>query len=359
MRVSRLQRLRKSLEQHELDALLISQPVNRRYLSGFTGSAGWLLLSADKAVLAVDFRYIEQAKIEAPEFEIVHTRGEIANWLPQLSSEFRFQKLGFEANDISFSVYRLLYDILDGDKYRIKLVPTTDLVESVRIIKEPEELECITRAAGLADFAFEQVKSIVAPGMTEEEIAWELEKILREKGSETMPFEIIVASGSNSALPHARPSGRVIQRNEPIQFDMGAKVNGYCSDLSRTLYLGKSDKTFARIHDIVLGAQLTALATIEAGMNGDQADKLARTVIDQANYSDSFGHSLGHGIGMAAHEAPRLGPDSSDLLVDGMVFTVEPGVYVSGWGGVRIEDTVVLENGKVRTLATASKTASI
>jgi Xaa-Pro aminopeptidase len=174
-----------------------------------------------------------------------------------------------------------------------------------------------------------------------------------------VPFDIIVASGHNAALPHARPSEKVISENEPIVVDLGARVNGYCSDLTRTFVIGGTDKTFSKIYDIVLGAQLTALSNIVAGMNGDQADRLARTVIEQANYGDAFGHSLGHGVGLETHEAPRLGPNSSDILIDGMVFTIEPGIYLDGWGGVRIEDTVVMENGKVKNLTRADKKATI
>ena len=279
--------------------------------------------------------------------------------MPQLASELGFKQMGFEADETTFSGYHQLCDILDGNHYQIELVPTTGMVESIRAVKEPDELDCIAKAAEFADSAFEYAKSIIFPGITERNAAWELEKFLREEGSETIPFDIIVASGPNSALPHAKPSERVIRRGEPIIIDMGAKMNGYCSDLSRTLCFGEGDETLGKIYDIALGAQLTALAAIEAGMNGSQSDKLARTVIDQASYSDLFGHALGHGVGLSAHESPRLGPDSPDMLTNGMVFTIEPGIYLPGWGGVRIEDTVVLENNKIRSLTKADKTVNI
>jgi len=357
--VSRLQKLRQSLIHQDLDVLLVSQPENRHYLSGFAGSTGWLLISASNAFLAVDFRYVEQAKSEALDFEVVHIKGELADWLPQLASELGFKKIGFEADQVSFAAYHQLCKATSTTHQQLRLIPTTGLVESLRAIKETEELEFIIEAVELADAAFEYAKSVIHPGATEKEIAWELEKFLREKGSETIPFDIIVASGPNSALPHVRPSERAILKGEPVVIDLGARVNGYCSDLSRTLCLGEESKTFSKIYDIVLGAQLTALATIGAGMNGDQADRLARIVIDQAGYSEAFGHGLGHGIGLEAHESPRLGPNSSDLLTNGMVFTIEPGIYVTSWGGVRIEDTVVIENGKVKALARAKKAANI
>ena len=191
--------------------------------------------------------------------------------------------------------------------------------------------------------------------MTEREVAWEMEKFLREEGSEEIPFHVIVASGPNSSLPHAKPTERAIQCGEPIVIDFGARVGGYCSDLTRTLCLGSQDDTFRNNYDLVLGAQLTALATLEAGMSGEQADRLARTVIVQGGHGEAFGHGLGHGIGLAGHESPRLGPKSEDILDEKMVFTVEPGIYLSGWGGIRIEDMVVLKHGKAEVLTKANK----
>jgi Xaa-Pro aminopeptidase len=353
--ISRLQKLRQILEQQELDALLVSQPENRYYLSSFSGSDGWLVISSSASLLAVDFRYTEQARNESPLFEIVHIRGDVADWLPTLATGYGIKKLGFEAADISFAAHRKLSDALVAVKPQIKLIPTTSLIESIRVIKEPDELEFISRAAALADSAITYIGSIIRPDMTEKQIAWELEKYMREKGSGSMPFTIIVGSGPNAAMPHASQSERTIQHNEPIVIDLGAKTNGYCSDLTRTFYLGEPDSEYSKIHDITLGAQLAAIEMIESGMTGENADKIARGIIEQASYGNSFGHGLGHGIGLATHELPRLGPRSNDLLVDGMVFSIEPGIYIPGWGGVRIEDTVVLENKKVRTLTKAPK----
>jgi Xaa-Pro aminopeptidase len=357
--MSWLQKLRQSLKQKELDVLVISRQENRRYLSGFTGSAGWLLISNNDACLAVDFRYVEQAKKEAPDFDVIHIKGDTAGWLPKIAADSGFKRVGFEADQVPLAIYQQLCKTISDDGYQFQLIPTTGLVESIRAVKGPEELQFIAEAVKLADAAFDHAKSVLRPGISEKDMAWGLEKFLREKGSEAIPFDIIVASGPNSALPHARPSEQVILKNVPVVIDLGARVNGYCSDLSRTFFLGNEDETFSKIYDIVLGAQLTALATIGAGMNGDQADRLARTVIEQANYGDAFGHGLGHGVGLEAHESPRLGTNSSDLLVDGMVFTVEPGIYIAGWGGVRIEDTVVMENGKIKALTRAEKIAHI
>lgn len=354
-RVKRLRKLRTSIAEKGLDALLLSQPENLRYLSGFTGSSGWLLISGQNAILATDFRYVEQAKGESPDFEIIRTKGELRDWLPGLVSDLGWHKLGFEANFISYEGYHKLSEAIKTKQVNLELVTTSGIVEQLRSIKEPEELRFITKAVELADAAFEQAKVIIRPGITEKETAWEIEKILRQEGSEGIPFEIIVASGQNSALPHARPTEKTICSGEPVLIDMGARINGYCSDLSRTLFLGKADKTFQEIYNIVLKAQTTAMDGIESGMGASQADRLARSVVEQAGYGDAFGHGLGHGVGLAVHEFPMLGPSSSDSLADGMVFTIEPGIYLAGQGGVRIEDMVVLKNGKAKVLTKAKK----
>ena len=347
----RLEKLRHKLAEAELDAILVSQGENRRYLSGFTGSAGFLLISDGRAILATDFRYVEQAQSQAPDFEIFRTEGELQNWFLDLASSLGVKRIGFEADALPFSVHRQLVATM-GEK---KFVPTEEMVESLRAIKDDGELELITRAVELADAAFEQVAPMIHPGMKEKEVAWEIERFLREKGSESVPFDLIVASGPNSALPHATPSERSILPGEPVVIDIGARIGGYSSDLSRTICPGNRDKTFVKIYDLVLGAQLTAIATIEAGMSGEQADDLARTVIEQGGYGEAFGHGLGHGVGLAPHEQPRLGRGSATVLSDGMVFTIEPGIYVKGWGGVRIEDVAVMEKGKVRVLSQAKK----
>ena len=349
----RLEKLRHKLAEAELDAILVSQGENRRYLSGFTGSAGFLLISDGKAILATDFRYVEQAQSQAPDFDIFQVQGELPAWFPDLASSLNVKRIGFEANDLSFSAFQKLVG-MKGAK-GLEFVPTEEMVESLRAIKDDGELELIMEAVKLADAAFEQVAPMIHPGMKEKEVAWEIERFLREKGSESVPFDLIVASGPNSTLPHATPSERSILPAEPVVIDIGARIGGYSSDLSRTICPGNKDKTFVKIYDLVLGAQLTAIATIEAGMSGEQADALARTVIEQGGYGETFGHGLGHGVGLAPHEQPRLGRGSSAVLTDGMVFTIEPGIYVKGWGGVRVEDVVVLEKGKVRVLSQAMK----
>jgi Xaa-Pro aminopeptidase len=353
-KMKRLSKVRKSITEKGVDALLISQPENLRYLSGFTGS-GWLLISGEKAILAIDFLYVEQAKEDSPDFEIIQIKRELHEWLPGLVSDLGWHKLGFEANVISYDGYQKLEQAIRTKQINLEFVPTTGIVEQLRSIKEPEELLLITKAVELADAAFEEAKAAIRPGVTEKDVAWQIERNLRQKGSEGVAFEIIVASGPNSALPHARPTDRAICSGEPILIDMGARIDGYCSDLSRTLFLGKTNKTFQNIYSIVLQAQTAAIEGAKSKMAASEADQLARSVIAQTGYADAFGHGLGHGVGLAIHEFPRLGLSSSDSLADGMVFTVEPGIYLAGQGGVRIEDMVVLENGKARVLSKATK----
>jgi len=354
-RTKRLRKLRTSIAEKGLGALLLSQPENLRYISGFTGSSGWLLVSGQKAILATDFRYVEQAKGESPDFEILQTKQELHDWLPGLASDLGWRKLGFEANFISYDSSHKLSEAIATRQVNLELVPTAGIVEQLRSIKEPEELGSITEAVELADAVFEQARAIIRPDTTEKEAAWEIEKLLRQAGSEGMPFEIIVASGPNSALPHARPTEKLICSGEPVLIDMGARINGYCSDLSRTLFLGETDKSLQKIYNIVVKAQTAAIERVESGMDASQADQLARSVVEQAGYGDAFGHGLGHGVGLAVHEFPRLGPTSFDSLADGMVFTIEPGIYLAGQGGVRIEDMVVLENGKAKVLSKAKR----
>jgi len=352
---NRLKKLRQGLAEKEIDGIFVSQPENRYYLSGFDGSSGYLLITLQNTVLATDFRYIEQAKAQAPDYQIFQITNNTPDWFPRLVAELNLSRLGFEAGHVTFAMYRQLSDILNKAQPQLKLAPIDGLVESLRAIKEPEEIELITKAVEITDSAFEYIESRIHIGMSEKEVAWEIEKFLRENGSQTIPFDIIVASGSNSALPHAKPSQRTINSGEAVVIDIGARFGGYSSDLTRTICLGTPDDTFKKVYDTVLGAQSAAMAMIKEGMTGNQADGVARTVIEQAGYGKAFGHGLGHGIGLASHEQPRLGPNSTELLTSGMVFTIEPGIYLVGWGGVRIEDTVVMESGKIRVISKARK----
>ena len=342
-----------SLGEKDIEGIFISQPENRRYLSGFAGSAGFLFITAKDRVLATDFRYTTQAKSQAPDYKLLTISGDTGKWFPELVSGLSIKRLGFESEHIAFAQHQRLCDILNKGKSGLKLIPVDGVVESLRALKEPEEIELIAQAAGIADAAMNYIRGKLRPGMTELEAAWEIEKFMREEGSQPIPFEIIVGSGPNAALPHALPSERAIGKAEPIVIDIGARVEGYGSDLSRTFCLGAPDETFKKVYGTVLGAQKAAIAIIKEGMSGAEADQLARTIIDEGGYGENFGHGLGHGVGLAPHESPRLGPNSTDRLSDNMVFTIEPGIYIVGWGGVRIEDMVVMEGGKLRQISPA------
>jgi len=357
------------MAQRGFDALLVGSPVedifktygaNRRYLSGFTGSTGWLLISQGEAYIAVDFRYWEQAQQEASDFTLFPAQGPIDNWFPQLvaKADLGGKRLGYEPHGITVATLSALKKALGAvpQAQRPLLVPAPPLVEELRAIKEPEELEKIAKAAELADEVFWEVVQELKPGWTEAQLAWAIEVRAREKGAEGLSFPTIVAAGPWGALPHAYPrKEKVIEEGEPIVIDMGVRVDGYCSDLTRTVVLGRADSQWREIYDIVLAAQLTAEALIRPGMRGEEAHALAHNVIAEAGYGDRFGHGLGHGLGLLVHESPRLAPRSQDLLRPGMVVTVEPGIYIPGLGGVRIEDMVVIQGEGVQVLSRAPK----
>jgi Xaa-Pro aminopeptidase len=353
---TRVDKLRGLLPQKGVDALLISMPENRRYMSGFTGSAGYLFISGEQAVLGTDFRYTEQAAGQAPDFQIVRISGDWS-WLGEKIKETGASRLGFESHHMTVQSYQALSDALakqlEGSKPA--LVATSGIAEQLRVFKDAEELAALQKAVDVADQAMESVCAIITEGMTEKEVAWRLEVAMRELGAEGPSFDTIVAAGPNGAMPHHHPSDRPIQTGEPIVIDMGAKVDGYCSDITRTICVGEPDEMFRRVYDIVLGSQLTAINTVKPGMTGGDCDELSRTVIAEAGYGDNFGHSLGHGYGLAVHEYPRVGPNADNILEEGMVFTVEPGIYLTGWGGVRIEDDVVLEASGARVLSGSKK----
>jgi Xaa-Pro aminopeptidase len=363
----RLTRLRAKLEEHGLGGVFISAPAedtsktigaNRRYLSGFTGSMGHLLITPDVASIAVDFRYYEQTERES-KFAMFKANGPMNTWLPEFIRQGNLggKKLGFEAQGVSYATYQALrkaiHELPEGDRPDLK--PTTNLVESLRVIKEPGEIEALQAAVTLGDEAFEHVAERIEPGWTEKQVAWEIEKYVREHGGEGLSFDTIVGAGPWGALPHAQPRDHVIAKGEGVVIDMGVKLNGYVSDLTRTIFMGKADAEFRKIYDIVLGAQLTAEELVRPGMTGNEAHMLAAKVIDEAGYGDKFGHGLGHGVGLQVHEPPRVGSTSEDKLEDGMVFTIEPGIYLPGWGGVRIEDQGYLKDGRYVPMSHATK----
>jgi Xaa-Pro aminopeptidase len=347
----RLTKLRSALVKLGLDAMLVSQPENRRYLSGFTGSAGLLLISATRSALVTDFRYYEQVEREAPQFELVKIEDNLEKTLPPLLSDADVHRLGFESQDVTVDQLYTWSQATQG----VEWVPVKNVVETIRSVKDAGEIELLRRSVAVTDEAFAHLLEVLKPGMTEREAAWVIEEHMRTHGASKVSFDLIVASGPNGALPHAHPSDRPIELSDPIVIDIGSTVDGYCSDMTRTICLGQADSRYLAVWDIVLKAQQAAEAAIRAGMTGVQADAMARDVITQAGYGQHFGHGLGHGVGLAVHEQPRASRLSPDTLQAGMSLTVEPGIYLPGHFGVRIEDLVVVHEEGVEILTKTPK----
>jgi len=351
MSSKRVAGLREKLEARGLSAMLIGSPINRRYLTGFTGSAGYVLITKEQSYLLTDFRYMTQAPQQATGFKVIEHGAKVMDTVKELLQSEGIASLGFEQDHVTYGVYSGYTEQLTP----ISLVPVSGLVEELRIIKDAEELKIMQRAADLADETFSHVLTLLKAGKTEREIDLEMEMFMRSRGATSSSFDTIVASGERSALPHGVASDRVIQGNEFVTFDFGALLDGYCSDLTRTVALGSPDPKLKEIYDIVLEAQLHALAHIKPGMTGREADALARDIITRYGYGEYFGHSTGHGLGMEVHESPRLSKASDDILKPGMVVTVEPGIYLPGLGGVRIEDDIVITETGIQILTSSSK----
>lgn len=331
--------LKLALEAEGLDGLLVTHLPNIRYLTGFTGSAALLLIRTDATVLISDFRYAAQAPAEvgsAAQVEI--DQQSVWDRLGRLLGTSPVECLGIEAHAITVRDAERLSGLTGS-----RVVPTSDLVERERAMKSPEEVAAIRAAAELAQEALAEVLPGVRVGQSEREIGAELEAVLRRKGSEWHPFPTIVASGPRSALPHARTSSRAVGPGDLLLLDFGAQVDGYCADLTRMAVVGaRADERQRMVHGVVESAQRRAIERLRPGMTGREGDALAREVLESRGLGEAFGHSLGHGIGLEVHEAPRLSASSNAALPARAVVTVEPGVYFPGWGGVRLEDDVYL-----------------
>ena len=350
---ARIDKLLRQLESDGVDAFWIIRPENRRYLSGFTAedpqlteSCGSLVISPNDRLLLTDSRYTEQAKVETTSFDIITVKGDLISELPQILSKIGCSRLGFEAQYLVWGTYEKLKKAIEREKVGTTLVPLENRVEDLRKIKDQYEIEAIRASVEMITGIIEQVPQWLRPGMTEREIAWRIEDEARRRGAEAMAFPPIVASGANGALPHAVPTDKKIALGEPIVVDAGVKVEGYCSDTTRTLFFGEPKPLFIELYKIVREAQKRAIESIKPGTPTDVPDKVAREIISKAGYGEYFGHALGHGVGLATHEAPRLSPRNPEALMPGMVVTVEPGIYIPGRGGVRLEEMVlVTENG--------------
>ncbi|MGJ9456942.1 M24 family metallopeptidase [Oceanobacillus sp. CF4.6] len=342
--MDKLKKLRNTLESNEMDAILITSPINRRYITGFTGTAGVALISKIEAIFITDFRYTEQATEQTKNFNIIeHTHpieSEIANQLKLLG----IQRLGFEKDYVTYAQFENYNKNLN-----VSLVPISGLIEEIRLIKTSEELDIMKKAAKIADDAFEHIQSFIKPGVKEIDVSNELEFFMRRQGATASSFDTIVASGLRSAFPHGVASEKEIQNGELVTLDFGALYQGYCSDITRTIAVGEISSELREIYDIVLEANLRGVNGTKPGLTGKEADALTRDYIKEKGYGEYFGHSTGHGLGLEVHEGPGLSYRSDKILEKGMVVTVEPGIYINGLGGCRIEDDIVItETGNER-----------
>jgi Xaa-Pro aminopeptidase len=350
LRLDRLNRLRARLDSAGADAIVLAKAPNVTYVSGFVGSAGMAVVTAREAFLVVDFRYVEQAAAQAPDFSRVQATGQIIDAVAEVVRGTGARRVGVEEDYLPVGLFRRLSSaVAPAD-----VVPIGGL-DHIRWLKSADEVDTIRRAVRVAEQAFTDVLPAIRPGSVERDIAVALEERLRRRGSQRLPFEIIVASGARAALPHGVAGDRVIGRGECVTVDFGAVVDGYVSDCTRTVITAPADARHREIYRIVLQAQQAALAGLRPGLTGREADALARRVITEAGYGDAFGHSLGHGVGLAVHEGPTLSPREEAVLAPGAVVTVEPGIYLPGWGGVRIEDLVVITGDGCEDLAALPK----
>lgn len=346
----RLEMLRSTLEEEGVDAIVVASAYNRRYLSGFTGSAGALAIGKESAHLLTDFRYVEQAGRQAPAYQVVQVR-DYNEVLKELFQKIGARRVAFEQAHVTVKTHSQRQEALAD----IEWVPTENWVERLRAVKDDDELAKIQDAVDLADRAFNYIVERL-DGRTEKEVAFDLEFFLRREGADRLSFPSIIASGPNGALPHATPTDRTITRGDFVTLDFGAELNGYCSDMTRTVAIGQVDDRQREIYELVLKAQIAGVEAVKPGRLGKEVDQVARSIIEEAGYGDQFGHGLGHGVGLEVHDpAPTLSPRGDEPLKPGMVVSVEPGIYIPGWGGVRIEDLVVVTEDGCRILCSSSK----
>lgn len=350
--INRLNVLRCKIAEKKIDCFLVSKPENQYYISGFTGGEGILIVTQQEAVLVTDSRYTEQAKSEAPDFEVICLKtGESLYEVCARVIKSKVKNIGFESHFLTYQEYSELKKYLEG----IEIKPVTDIIEELRLVKDSHEIEMIKKAQEITDKTFEHVIKYIKPGVSERDLSAEMEYFMKKNGAEGVAFETIVASGKRSSLPHGRASERRLQYGDFITMDFGARFSWYCSDMTRTVFLGKPDNRQLKIYNTVLLAQKEALTSIKPGLFGKDVDKVARDIIKAEGFGDSFGHGLGHGVGIEIHEAPRLSPKGEMKLSPGMVITVEPGIYIEDYGGVRIEDMVVVTQTGCENLTKSDK----
>lgn len=347
----RLASLRLDLEEKGLDGALVTKRDNYIYLSGFTGTFAYLLITKSDAVLVTDFRYTEQAQKQAPLFEVIEYKGSLLVALNEIIKSKGIGILGFEEDYVTYKKFEEFTGKLNIKELR----PLAGIIEALRRIKDQEEIAVIKKAVKIADDAFSHILKYIKPGVREVEVAAEIEYFMKKEGAKGTAFDTIVASGHRSALPHGVASDKVIESGDAVTMDFGAIFEDYCSDMTRTVFVGKPKEELSKIYNIVLSAQELSSKGAKMGLSGKEIDFIAREFIAKNGYEKNFGHGLGHGVGIEVHEEPRLSPQGTTIMDNGMVVTVEPGIYVNGLGGVRIEDMVVINGDKPIVLTASTK----
>ncbi|KXZ40073.1 Xaa-Pro aminopeptidase [Alkalithermobacter thermoalcaliphilus JW-YL-7 = DSM 7308] len=346
---SRIQKLRNVMKDKNLEAVIIYKPQNRRYICGFTGSSGYVLITQDRQIFFTDFRYIQQAKDQCKGFEILEISK--AEPVTKYIKEMKISTLGFEDDFMDVSTYFNFTKELENTK----MVQLEGLILQLRSIKDENEIKTISKAAQIADKAFEHILKFIKPGVSEKELALELEYFMKKNGALGLSFEPIVASGKRSSLPHGVASEKIIEEGDFLTLDFGCIYNGYCSDMTRTVVVGQASDEQKKIYNIVLEAQIKALEAIRPGITGQELDKIARDYITEKGYGSNFGHGLGHGLGLEVHELPHVNSLGKNPLQPGMIITDEPGIYIPDFGGVRIEDLILVTDDGYKVLSNSPK----
>lgn len=347
----RLRHLRDYLKEQGLDSVVVSKLENLHYFSGFTGDDAMLVIGMDSAWLVTDFRYIEQAKNQSPDFEVCRQDKGLLLQVAELINGNGFSHTGFEGSSLCFDWYTKIAGMLDGCDFKKSIS-----LDGLRQVKSAEELKLLRKAMSIGDEAFDYILSYIRPGVSENDVAAALENVMRQKGSQCPSFATIVASGKRGSLPHGTATEKLINLGEFVTMDYGAVYGGYHSDMTRTICIGHADAKQREIYDAVLKAQRLGVSLVRPGVSGREVDKAVRQLFRQAGYDRYFGHGLGHSVGLEIHEEPRLSPSSAcEALAENMLVTVEPGIYIPGWGGVRIEDTVAVNSDGCEILTHSPK----
>ncbi len=343
--MNKIDKLKNYIFNNNLDGILVTSMPNVFYLSGFTGDNVILFISKDQSLLITDSRYTLQAMEQSPDFKVITAKGTLVKEING------YKRLGFEAEAVTCKQLDGFKNHLDGCEF----VDCSAFLREIRIVKAPYEIDCIRKAARIADAAFNHILSYARVGMTEQDIALELEFFMRKNGAEGVSFDVIVAAGDHGAMPHAEPSNRIIKRGDPVVMDFGCRYKGYCSDMTRTVFFGQPSDEMLRIYNSVLKAQRAAIAAIKAGVAENVPDTAAREALKEEGLEEYFTHSLGHGVGVEIHEDPRMAPKCEGILKENMLVTVEPGVYIKDFMGVRIEDLVVVTCNGCENLTKSEK----